>query len=146
MQAVDVEPTEVITIRNANGLQADILAVGATIHRLLVPDRNGVIEDVVLGYDSPKHYQVWHHARKLQQDALMHSSRLECKILYCRSALCSSRRASCVLTFTDHAEDKVRSCIGRQHPILWRHCWQGSQSHCQRPVHPGRPDLQADRQ
>ena len=57
-QALDKDHMEVITIRNANGLQADILAVGATIQRLLVPDRNGVIEDVVLGYDSPKHYQV----------------------------------------------------------------------------------------
>jgi galactose mutarotase-like enzyme len=49
---------EVISLRNANGLQADILPVGATIQRLIVPDRDGVAEDVVLGYDSPKHYQV----------------------------------------------------------------------------------------
>ena len=32
--------------------------MGATIQRLIVPDRDGIAEDIVLGYDSPKHYQV----------------------------------------------------------------------------------------
>ena len=58
LQGQTTDPMEVISLRNPNGMQADILPVGATIQRLLVPDKNGIAEDIVLGYDSPKHYQV----------------------------------------------------------------------------------------
>ena len=45
-------------------MQAHILPIGATVQRLIVPDKDGVAEDVVLGYDDPKQYQVrfWHAA------------------------------------------------------------------------------------
>ncbi len=40
------------TLTNANNMQVDITNYGATIVRLFVPDRNGRLEDIVLGYDS----------------------------------------------------------------------------------------------
>jgi aldose 1-epimerase len=48
----------VITLRNSNGVQADIMALGAIIHRLLVPDVYGIADDVVLGFDDPETYRV----------------------------------------------------------------------------------------
>jgi aldose 1-epimerase len=44
-------------IKNKNGLEAHIIEYGARVVRLLVPDRNGKLEDVVLGYDSLEAYQ-----------------------------------------------------------------------------------------
>ena len=38
------------------GLEAHISDFGATLHRLFVPDRNGVMADVVLGFDTPEEY------------------------------------------------------------------------------------------
>jgi aldose 1-epimerase len=40
------------TLTNANNVRVDITNYGATIVRLYVPDRNGKLEDIVLGYDS----------------------------------------------------------------------------------------------
>lgn len=37
-------------------LTAEILDLGATLHRLYAPDRSGVTADVVLGFDSPADY------------------------------------------------------------------------------------------
>jgi len=45
-------------LRNQNGVQAEILPIGAIIHRLLVPDANGKADDIVLGFDDPKTYIV----------------------------------------------------------------------------------------
>ena len=47
-----------IILTTSSGLQAHILPIGATIQRLIVPNQHGVAEDVVLGYDDPKIYQV----------------------------------------------------------------------------------------
>jgi aldose 1-epimerase len=44
------------TLRNAHGLRADISNYGAIVTRLLVPDRQGAMADVVLGYDSLADY------------------------------------------------------------------------------------------
>ena len=38
------------------GLEAHISDFGATVHRLFVPDRNGALADVVLGFDTPEEY------------------------------------------------------------------------------------------
>lgn len=38
------------------GLEAHITDFGATLHRLYVPDRNGALADVVLGFDTPEAY------------------------------------------------------------------------------------------
>ncbi|KAK9918686.1 hypothetical protein WJX75_005996 [Coccomyxa subellipsoidea] len=53
----DTDPYTAVVLRNANGVQADILPIGGTIHRLLVPDANGKADDIVLGFDDAKTYQ-----------------------------------------------------------------------------------------
>lgn len=50
------EKQEVFTIRNAAGMEADILAFGATLQRLRVPAGAGRI-DVVLGFDTEEEYR-----------------------------------------------------------------------------------------
>ncbi len=44
------------TLTNAHGMRADITNYGAIIVRLLVPDRAGRLDDVVLGYNSVADY------------------------------------------------------------------------------------------
>ena len=44
------------TLSNANGMSAKIIDYGAILVSLMVPDQNGVAEDVVLGYDSLEGY------------------------------------------------------------------------------------------
>lgn len=44
------------TISNTNGMQAKIINFGAILVSLLVPDKDGKPEDVVLGYDSLEEY------------------------------------------------------------------------------------------
>ena len=45
-----------IILRNAAGAEAHVLPTGAIIQRLLVPDRSGKLDDVVLGYDTEAEY------------------------------------------------------------------------------------------
>jgi aldose 1-epimerase len=47
---------EAAELSNSAGMSVRIIALGAAIQSLTVPDRNGVREDVVLGYDSPREY------------------------------------------------------------------------------------------
>lgn len=47
-----------IVLRAANGAQVHILRTGCVIQRLLVPDKDGELGDVVLGFDSAEPYQV----------------------------------------------------------------------------------------
>lgn len=44
------------TLSNAGGMQAKIINFGANLVSLLVPDQNGKLEDVVLGYDTLEDY------------------------------------------------------------------------------------------
>lgn len=44
------------TLSNANGMQAKIINFGANLVSLLVPDKNGAVEDIVLGYDKLEDY------------------------------------------------------------------------------------------
>lgn len=46
----------VYTLSNAGGMQAKIINFGANLISLLVPDQNGNLEDVVLGYDKLEDY------------------------------------------------------------------------------------------
>lgn len=41
---------EAITLSNAQGISARVITYGATLQSLLLPDRNGRLDDVVLGY------------------------------------------------------------------------------------------------
>jgi aldose 1-epimerase len=45
-----------VTLSNANAMSATILPLGATLQALWVPDRNGVLADVLLGHDSAQEY------------------------------------------------------------------------------------------
>lgn len=44
------------TIENAQGARLEVTDLGATVRSIVVPDRNGVMGDVVLGYDTPGEY------------------------------------------------------------------------------------------
>ena len=44
------------TIENAQGARLEVTDLGATVRSIVVPDRNGVMSDVVLGYDTPREY------------------------------------------------------------------------------------------
>ncbi|MDR1440629.1 MAG: galactose mutarotase [Clostridiales bacterium] len=43
-------------LRNASGMSVEVLTLGATIHRILVPDRGGKAADVILGKDGVEGY------------------------------------------------------------------------------------------
>ena len=47
---------QLFTIENDNGMKVDITNYGATIVSIYVPDKNGKIDDVVLGYDNLEGY------------------------------------------------------------------------------------------
>ena len=44
------------TLTNKSGMKAVLLDIGAVIESLLVPDKNGNLVDVVLGFGDPKLY------------------------------------------------------------------------------------------
>lgn len=48
----DGKPTALYTLENANGMEACITNFGGRIVSLMVPDRDGQLQDVVLGFDS----------------------------------------------------------------------------------------------
>ena len=56
-QLPDGRPTEVFTLENASGFRADISDYGGTVVRLLVPDKNGKLADVSLGFDDAARYR-----------------------------------------------------------------------------------------
>lgn len=47
---------DLYTLTNVNGVKADITNYGCKIVRLFVPDRNGCLDDIVLGFDSIEGY------------------------------------------------------------------------------------------
>lgn len=49
---VDGHATRLFTLRNSRGMQVSFTNYGAKIQQIVVPDRDGVMDDVVLGYDS----------------------------------------------------------------------------------------------
>ena len=46
-----------ITLRNQSGASAEILTRGAIVRTLTMPDRHGVFDDIVLGYDNATDYE-----------------------------------------------------------------------------------------
>lgn len=52
----DGRTAELYTLTNDNGMEVKITNYGATITSLKVPDKNGTLEDVVLGFDSLQGY------------------------------------------------------------------------------------------
>ncbi|MBI4581023.1 MAG: galactose mutarotase [Planctomycetes bacterium] len=53
---VDGQQVLLYHLSNANGMTADISNYGGIVTRLVVPDRNGRLDDVVLGYDKLADY------------------------------------------------------------------------------------------
>ena len=48
---IDGSQVDLCTLKNSNGLEAKITNYGGIVVSLLVPDKNGKLTDVVLGYD-----------------------------------------------------------------------------------------------
>jgi aldose 1-epimerase len=53
----DGTPVEIYTLENGNGMAARVMTRGATLVQLHVPDRDGKIADVVLGFDNVAGYE-----------------------------------------------------------------------------------------
>lgn len=56
-KTADGTAVERYVLRNSHGVEASIITYGATLQALRVPDKNGKVEDVVLGFDDVKGYQ-----------------------------------------------------------------------------------------
>lgn len=52
----DGTPVDLYTLTNANGLQAAITTYGGAVVSLLIPDRDGKLDDVVLGFETLDEY------------------------------------------------------------------------------------------
>src|SRR5215211_7111123 len=52
----DGRPVEIFTLTNSHGLELRAMTFGGTIVSLRVPDKNGALDDIVLGYDNPGSY------------------------------------------------------------------------------------------
>lgn len=60
-KALSGEDVFLYIIKNENGMRVEISNFGATIVGLYVPDKNGTIENVVMGYDKlSDYYNNWH--------------------------------------------------------------------------------------
>ncbi|MBN3864471.1 galactose mutarotase [Pseudomonas frederiksbergensis] len=53
----DGTPVEQYILRNSHGLQATVITYGGILQSLKVPDKNGKLDDVVLGFDDVQGYQ-----------------------------------------------------------------------------------------
>jgi aldose 1-epimerase len=56
----DGKPVELYTLTNAKGMKAQVMTYGATLTGLWVPDRDGKLDDVVLGFDDLQGYLKGH--------------------------------------------------------------------------------------
>lgn len=56
-KTADDQPVQRYTLTNANGMVAKIMTRGATLQQLHVPDGEGKVEDVVLGFDDVAGYE-----------------------------------------------------------------------------------------
>lgn len=54
---LDGRAVERYRLSGASGIQVELISYGAAVSKLLVPDREGKLGDVVLGYDSPEDYE-----------------------------------------------------------------------------------------
>lgn len=51
------DPAKLYIFENRNGMEMHVSDFGATLQRLIVPDKDGIKRDVVLGYDDPAGYE-----------------------------------------------------------------------------------------
>ncbi len=52
----DGQSVDLITLSNPSGIEFDVMSYGGTITRLLAPDRDGTLADIVLGHDRLESY------------------------------------------------------------------------------------------
>ena len=52
----EIGEVSLYTLTNKNGMSISVTDLGATLVKVLVPDRAGTLRDVVLGYDTPEGY------------------------------------------------------------------------------------------
>ncbi|MGA9657794.1 MAG: aldose epimerase family protein [Asticcacaulis sp.] len=53
----DGTPVEIVELKNTKGMSAKLITYGAAIQSLMVPDRDGKVADVVIGYDTIEGYE-----------------------------------------------------------------------------------------
>ena len=53
---VNEKPVKLFTMKNANGMEVSITNFGGRVVQILVPDKDGNLKDVVLGYDNIEQY------------------------------------------------------------------------------------------
>jgi aldose 1-epimerase len=53
----DGSRVEAIELSNGRGISATVLTYGATLQSFMAPDRNGKLDDIVLGHDTPAEYE-----------------------------------------------------------------------------------------
>lgn len=46
----------VVTLQNKSGAKVSVTNLGGKVLSMLMPDRNGRLADIVLGYATPQHY------------------------------------------------------------------------------------------
>ena len=51
----------IFVLRNSQGVKAEITNLGGRVVSLLVPDKDGILRDVVLGFDNPEEYLPENH-------------------------------------------------------------------------------------
>jgi len=56
-QLMDATKITLYTLKNNNGMEMSIMNYGGVIVSMLAPDRNGIVEDITLGYDSLTDYE-----------------------------------------------------------------------------------------
>ncbi len=56
-KTADGQSVEIYTLKNEAGFTAKVMTRGATLVQLLVPDRSGKFDDVILGFDSVTGYE-----------------------------------------------------------------------------------------
>ena len=54
--SADGTPIDLVTLRNGNGIEVRIMTYGGTVVSLKTPDRDGIFDDIVLGFDSAEPY------------------------------------------------------------------------------------------
>jgi aldose 1-epimerase len=55
-QTADGQAVDIVTLTNSHGVSARVMTYGASLQSLLLPDRDGKLADVVLGYDTLQGY------------------------------------------------------------------------------------------
>ena len=122
-----------VILSNSQGMQVSILTTGATIQRLLVPNDRGVAEDVVLGFDDPRQYQVkfWHST--LTAFVVLHPT------------MSLNGIESCAPVWRQLLSSSTSVTADQQYPVFWRHRGPCGESHRQRQLQLGRAPLQLGR-